>query len=463
MKKKKKVYCCNGCGFEAVQWLGKCPQCGLWNTFEELDGGEQKRLNVRKRTAHAVGKKDIKPLNEVVIPEKNRLSLGNEELNRIIGGGVPFEATVLLAGEPGIGKSTLLLQMCATVAKEYARKVVYVSAEESLQQIKIRSERLGISGDNVYVVAESELDVITTYIHEAEPILVIVDSVQAVHEATIPSPAGTLSQVRECASQLCRLAKERGFALFLIGHVTKDGTLAGPKSLEHLVDTVINFEGDRYQQLRLIRTIKNRYGATGDVGIFEMTEKGLREVTNPSSIFLPTSDELTPGRVTAAILEGRRPFLIEIQALTNKTPFSNPLRRAVGVEQNQISLLLAVLERSLKMTFVGCDVFVKVVGGLKLQDASCDLPLCLAIISSFTGIAIPAGSVVVGEVGLGGEIRKVHNIETRIKEAARLGFCTILIPKNNTTHSIKGIGVKEVSHITEVYNLFFKESEAQCT
>jgi len=458
MAKRKSSYCCTNCGHESIQWLGKCPQCGLWNTFEEIIISEARTSLGRRRSRVISERKKVSPLSNVTIPEQSRFSLGGDEFDRVLGEGVFPETTILLAGEPGIGKSTLLLQVCSSVAQTYGKKVVYISAEESLHQVRERSQRLGIQGDNIYVIAEYDLECIAQYINDIQPSLVVIDSIQAVCEPSVASPPGTLSQVRESALRLCQLAKEKGFILFLIGHVTKDGMLAGPKSLEHLVDTVVYFEGDRYQSLRIVRTIKNRFGSTGEVGIFEMTKEGLTEVKNPSSIFLTEMEEITPGRVTTSVMEGRRPFLVEVQALTNETPFNNPLRRALGIELNKISLLLAVIERTLRLNLYRYDVFVKAVGGLRLVETASDIAIALAIISSFKMVSIPPNVVIVGELGLGGEVRKVQLLEARIKETARLGFKKIIIPKNNFTgKKVEGVTIKEVGHLKEIYSLFFKQ------
>jgi len=463
MVKKKSSYCCTECGYESVQWLGKCPQCGLWNTFEEIFISEGRASSGRTNVLNVSDKKKIIPLNKVAAKKQERISVGSEELNRVLGGGVLPETTILFAGEPGIGKSTLLLEVCSAVAKNNTKQVLYISAEESLHQVRERSQRLGINGDNIYVISESDLDLISSYINEIKPLIVIIDSVQAIHDASISSPPGTLSQVRESALRLCQLAKEKGFVLFLIGHVTKEGMLAGPKSLEHLVDTVVYFEGDRYQSLRIIRVMKNRFGSTGEVGIFEMTKEGLSEIKNPSSIFLPENEEITPGRVTASVIEGHRPFLVEVQALTNETPFNNPLRRALGIELNKISLLLAVIERTLRLNLYRYDVFVKAVGGLRLQETASDIAIAVAIISSFKMVSISPHTVVIGELGLGGEVRKVRLIEARIREAARLGFKEVIIPKNNVTHkSFDNVSVKEIGHLKEIYAYFFEKVKETC-
>jgi DNA repair protein RadA/Sms len=455
-QKKKTVFFCGECGHDAPQWLGKCPVCEAWNSFKEMtitpEKGARAHASQSAQTASAL----ITPLNQVSRAEALRLSLGSSEFDRVLGGGVFPSTTLLLAGEPGIGKSTLLLQSCNHVASQMGEKVMYVSAEESLDQIKSRSDRLKIDGGNVYCITETNLDKIMDAIDQLSPRLIVLDSIQAVFDPSIESSPGSVTQVREVALRLSAVTKEKGIVLFLIGHVTKDGVVAGPRTLEHMVDVVVYFEGDRYEALRIIRTVKNRYGSTGEVGIFEMTAGGLKEILNPSSIFLPDSDTVSPGRATVALMEGRRPFLVEVQALTNETSFNNPLRRALGVEVNKISLLLAVLERSLGIRFSGYDVFVKVVGGLSIREAACDLALSTAILSSFKNQGISSRTVLIGEIGLGGEIRKVQNLDARIKEAARLGFEKVVIPKNSKKEKkSESIDVIEFAHVRELYQHFF--------
>jgi len=451
--KKKKVFFCDECGYDTVSWLGKCPQCEAWSSFKEMTISPEKG----SRGPRAKGKPlQVVPLNKVSVSDAERFSLGSAEFDRVLGGGLFPRTTVLLAGEPGIGKSTLLLQASAALARVTRSKVIYISAEESLDQIRVRSDRLGIEGGNVYCVAETNLDSIIDSVDSLNPVLVVVDSIQAIFDPSLDSSPGTVTQVREVAMRLSQMAKENGFILLLIGHVTKDGVVAGPRTLEHMVDVVVYFEGDRYQSLRIIRTIKNRYGSTGEVGIFEMTHAGLLEVANPSSIFLPDGDQLNPGCATVAIMEGRRPFLVEVQALTNDTSFNNPLRRALGVESNKISLLIAVIERTLDVSLSGYDIFVKAVGGLSIREAACDLALACTILSSFRNRVIPSKYVLVGELGLGGEIRKVQNIEARIKEAARLGFEKIFIPRNSMKKKNNfGIECVEVAHLRDMDECIF--------
>jgi len=454
--KKKTVFFCDECGYDTAQWLGKCPACESWNSFKEMTITPEKGARKKSATSLKDRKAVVTPLNQVLSTAATRVSLGSAEFDRVLGGGVFPATTVLLAGEPGIGKSTLLLQACSHVAKDTGSKIVYVSAEESLEQIKVRSDRLGIEGGNVYCVTEPNLDKVIDTIEDLKPQMVVLDSIQAVFDPGIESSPGSVTQVREVALRLSQYAKENGIVLFLIGHVTKDGVVAGPRTLEHMVDVVVYFEGDRYESLRVVRTVKNRYGSTGEVGIFEMTGVGLQEVTNPSSIFLPDADTISPGRATVAVMEGRRPFLVEVQALTNETSFNNPLRRALGIEVNKISLLLAVMERSLGISFASYDVFLKAVGGLSIRETACDLAIVCAVLSSFKNQGISSRVVIVGELGLGGEIRKVQNCEARIKEAARLGFEKIIVPKKSKKSTKKqGIDVCEFAHLRELYEHLF--------
>lgn len=456
--KKKKVFFCDECGYDTANWLGKCPQCDAWNSFKEMTITPEKGTSSRRAQQTKEKRAPLTRLDQVVIPENARLSLGSEEFDRVLGGGAYPRTTILLAGEPGIGKSTLLLQAAAACARVPEARLMYVSAEESIDQIRIRSDRLGIDGEHIYCVAEPNLDMLLDGLDDLEPTLVVIDSIQAMYDPALDSSPGSITQVREVAARLSQKAKENGFVLFLIGHVTKDGVLAGPRTLEHLVDVVVYFEGDRYESLRVIRAVKNRYGATGEVGIFEMTQTGLQQVSNPSSIFLPESGQTSPGCATVAIMEGRRPFLVEVQALTSQTAFNNPLRRALGIEANKISLLIAVIERTLGISLAGYDIFLKAVGGFSIREAACDLALCAAILSSFRNTALPVQSVFIGELGLGGEIRKVKNIESRVKEAARLGFDTVYVPKNSLTgKKDRGIRCVHVGSLGEIDGVIFKQ------
>lgn len=458
MAKKKIVYFCDECGFDSPQWLGKCPSCEAWNTFKEMTINPGSRGVSRSRTQskESIQKKSAKPLSSVKVDTGIRLSTGSDEFNRVLGGGLYSATTVLLVGEPGIGKSTLLLQVAGYIANQEKRSVLYVSAEESLTQLRTRAERLNIRGDSILCIAEHDFDGIADVLQKEKPQLIIVDSVQAIADSAIPSSPGTVTQVREITGRLSSYVKQNECILLLIGHVTKDGTLAGPRTLEHMVDVVVYFEGDRYQQLRMVRTIKNRYGSTGEVGLFEMSREGLVDIVNPSDIFLSGQDEITPGRVTVPVMEGERSFVVEVQALTNKSSYNNPLRRSLGVESNKASLLIAVIERSLGITLGAYDVFLKAVGGLRLTDAATDLALVCAIISSYYNVIVPNKHVIIGEVGLSGEIRKVHAIEERVKAADRLGFSDIIIPKNSSTRCETKANIMRVSHVREIFDLYFK-------
>jgi len=450
-KKKEIAYVCDSCGYDSVNWQGKCPGCGEWNSFREI------KLDARPGGARAADRMPnhsdesrVQRLDEIVLDEKARISLGSAEIDRVMGGGVFPHTTVLLAGEPGIGKSTMLLHVAAHIATEFNKKTVYIAAEESAEQIKARADRLGIDSEHIFILAEQNMDTILSALARIKPVCVIVDSIQAVFSPSIPSVPGTVTQVRDSALLISQSAKEHGFVAFFVGHVTKEGVLAGPRTLEHLVDVVMYFEGDRYQPVRMIRSVKNRYGATGEIGMFEMTAAGLAEITNPSKLFLPDDEEVCSGRVITSVIEGKRPFFVEVQALTNETSFNNPIRRAVGVEVNKVSLLLAVVERALGISLVRHDVFVKVVGGMSVKEPSVDLAIALAVLSSFKDLPVSPRMVVMGELGLGGEVRKVPHAEYRIKEAERLGFERLIVPKRTKLTEVKKIKVSEIGHVREL-------------
>lgn len=458
--KKKYEYICSECGYQAYQWLGKCPDCGQWNTLEERLKAGSKKSTGSGAMAGSAQTVQLQKLNDIVPLNGARILTGYQEFDRVLGGGLYMGSTVLLAGEPGIGKSTLLLRAGIALA-EHVREtdgtVVYVSAEESQEHIKARADRLGVAADNFFIIAATDLNSVVDALEKCKPAVLIVDSVQALYNADFDAPPGTVTQVRECAGRLCHFARVYGCAVLLVGHVTKEGMLAGPKALEHLVDTVVYFEGDRYDDVRLLRAVKNRHGAIGEIGLFEMKEQGLVEVENPSRFFLAQDVEELPGRATVALIEGRRPFLVEIQALVNSTFFNNPLRRAVGVEVNKVSLLIAVLEKCLALNFSKYDLFVKSTGGSNVKDPAADCALVVAILSSLENKTIPNDVIFIGEIGLGGEIRKTKFLAARIKEAERLGFKTVYVPKGNTKGIEKGsISVVEVSNVAQLYSCLFK-------
>ncbi len=422
MSKTRIKYICSACGYESLKWLGKCPGCESWNTFtEEL-------IETSKRKASPVkGKVSITQINQITAEEAERLSSGIVEFDRVLGGGFMPGSVVLLGGDPGIGKSTLAMQAAAKVKN----KVLYVSGEESEKQLKLRASRLKISSNEFYVLAETDLNIILTAIINNNPSLVVIDSIQTVYRSEFDNSAGTITQIRECTSLLMEEAKKRHFAVLIIGHVTKEGTIAGPKILEHIVDTVIQFEGDSHHSFRILRAQKNRFGSTNEIGIFEMCEDGLKEVKNPSELFLSGGDKKISGSVVTSTIEGTRPILLEVQALVTPSNYGNPQRVATGFDYRRLSILLAVLEKRGGFRLSAANVFLNMAGGVKIFEPSVDLAVCCSIASSLTDKIIDNKIVVIGEVGLGGEIRSVSHIEKRIQEAEKLGFEKALIPHNN--------------------------------
>ena len=444
--KTKTVYFCSNCGHESAKWMGKCPNCGEWNSFVEEKvsvgkGGRTSRGALAPTTARPVR------LTEIETGGETRIHMPSEELNRVLGGGLVVGSLTLLGGEPGIGKSTLLLQNILSIRN---RRILYVSGEESAAQLKLRAERLGKVSDNTYILCETALDRIFTHIENLEPELLVVDSIQTIASQEIESAAGSVSQVRECAASLLRYAKESGVPVILVGHINKDGAIAGPKVLEHIVDTVIQFEGDRQYLYRILRAIKNRFGSTSEIGIYEMVERGLREVKNPSEMLLSEHIEGDmSGRAIGVTTEGVRPFLVEVQALVSSAAYGTPQRSVTGFDQRRLNMLLAVLEKRARFNLAQKDVFLNIAGGLKIQDPSLDAAVAVAVMSSNFDITIPSGTCFIGEVGLSGEIRSVTRLEQRVAEAAKLGFNTIYIPKGN----LKGVKKLPEANIIEVGNI----------
>jgi DNA repair protein RadA/Sms len=425
LKKPKTTFICQKCGASSPKWLGRCAECGEWSSvIEEIIAPS----NTTSR--QSLGQEPPVTVNQVKALTTSRLTSNIKEFDRILGGGMVIGSSVLIGGDPGIGKSTILLQVCNQLASKGV-KTLYVSAEESVYQTKIRSERLNINSDNLWLVSETNISIIGSYIEEHKPDLVVVDSIQMVYKPEIPTSPGTLTQVRESAMDLVYLCKRRGVCLFLVGHITKEGSLAGPKSLEHLVDTVLYFEGDRFQSFRILRAVKNRFGSTNEIGVFEMKEDGLAEVSNPSELFISQSQPGIAGTLIVSTLIGTRPFLVEVQALTSRANYVAPARRVSGVDFNRTVMILAVLERRLGLTLGSQDVYVNVVGGVKIDEPAADLGIALAVFSSYKNKPLPKGLVFIGEIGLTGEIRSVNQIETRIQEASRLGFNKIVIPQGN--------------------------------
>ncbi|WP_288480831.1 DNA repair protein RadA [uncultured Clostridium sp.] len=455
MAKIKSIFTCQKCGYESPKWLGKCPDCNEWNTFVE-EVKDEKTI-VKNQIAKSITIDNMpKSIKDIKSGERERLDTGLNELNRVLGGGLVKGSLTLIAGDPGIGKSTLLLQTANNISNKYG-KVLYVSGEESEEQIKIRGDRLGVKCNELYIVSETNLDKIEVYIDEIEPKFVIIDSIQTIYKETVTSAPGSVSQVKECSNQLMRIGKKKNVPLFIVAHVTKQGELAGPRVLEHMVDTVLHFSGERTEEFRILRTMKNRFGTTSEIGVFEMRQEGLTEVYDPSSIFLEDTNFNQEGSVVIGVMEGSRPILVEIQALVTETKAVMPRRTAVGIDNQRLSLILAVLEKKLKVPFYNCDVYVNVVGGLNIDGTTADLGLSIALISSLKnqGINLPK-VLVVGEVGLTGEIRPITSAERLVNEAEKMGFENIIIPWRNKDKLMgKKANIIGVNNIREAIKKIF--------
>ena len=435
MSKDKIAYVCSNCGQESAKWIGKCPSCGQWNTFKEIRIANDTGSMAAKNAAHAVRSSITnknKPLflHEISAKDEPRIDMHDDELNRVLGGGLVPGSIVLLGGEPGIGKSTLTLQ---TILHMNERRILYVSGEESAHQIKMRAERIG-GNSEVMILCETSLESIFDNIKEVKPELVVIDSIQTISTSDVESSPGSITQVRECAAALLRFAKTSGIPVILIGHINKEGTLAGPKILEHIVDTVIQFEGDQHYMYRILRSIKNRFGSTSELGIYEMQQNGLRQVSNPSELLLSQEHEGLSGVAISSAIEGVRPFLVETQALVSSAAYGTPQRSATGFDQRRLNMLLAVLEKRVGFKLMQKDVFINIAGGLRVTDLAMDLSVIAAVLSSNVDTAIEAGWCMAGEVGLSGEVRPVNRIEQRIAEAEKLGFAHMIIP----AHNLKG-------------------------
>lgn len=446
MAKAKTLFVCQECGYESTKWLGKCPACNQWNTFVEEF---QTPKHALKTSLYA----NPQLLTDINVSQEERYKTGIEELDRVLGGGIVQGSLVLIGGDPGIGKSTLLLQVCRTIDHRY--KILYVSGEESVKQIKMRADRLGINSNNIYIISETDLDIITSVIENLKPDFVIVDSIQTVYRNDIASAPGSVSQVREATAKLMNIAKTLNIAILIISHVTKEGAIAGPRVLEHMVDTVLYFEGERHLSFRILRTVKNRFGSTNEIGIFEMKDTGLAEVTNPSTLFLSGRPENIPGSVIIAIMEGTRPMLVEVQALVTQSSFGMPRRMATGIDYNRVMMLMAVLEKRVGMYLQNYDSYVNVIGGIRILETAADLGVVLAIASSFRNLPVDSQTVILGEVGLAGEVRSISHLEKRIIEAQKLGFKTCIVPKANTKglKKIKDINVIGINSVEEALEL----------
>ncbi|MGL5244881.1 MAG: DNA repair protein RadA, partial [Sarcina sp.] len=429
MAKIKTLFSCQNCGYESPKWLGKCPGCNSWNTMiEEIkDMKQNNNINFKKN----IDINNLKKIINIKSGEKERYNTGIDELNRVLGGGLVRGSLTLISGDPGIGKSTLLLQTANNISCKYG-KVLYISGEESEEQIKIRGDRLGIKADELYIVSETNLDLIEAYILELKPTFVIIDSIQTIYRDTVSSAPGSVSQVKECSNVVMRIAKGNNIPLFIVAHVTKQGDLAGPRVLEHMVDTVLSFEGERTEEFRILRTMKNRFGTTSEIGVFEMRQEGLMQVYDPSKLFLEDTSFNQEGSVVVGIMEGTRPILVEIQSLASETKAIMPRRTAVGVDNSRLSLILAVLEKKLRVPFYNNDVYVNVVGGLEIDGTNADLGIGISLISSIRGKVIALEKVIiVGEVGLTGEIRPIANCDRIINEAEKMGFINAIVPYRN--------------------------------
>lgn len=422
-KGKNNVFFCQECGYESSKWVGQCPACKAWNTMVEEVIDKKSSVTHRQITEVQVAK-----LNDVQSSSEKRMDTHIEELNRVLGGGIVPGSLVLVGGDPGIGKSTLLLQTCKSLSDQKIA-VLYISGEESLQQIKMRADRIGIFSDEMTLLCETNLDLIQGVIEERKPQVVVIDSIQTMFRENVNSAPGSVSQVREATSVLMRLAKEQGIAIFVVGHVTKEGTVAGPRVLEHMVDTVLYFEGDRYASYRILRAVKNRFGSTNEIGVFEMCQSGLREVPNPSEYMLDGKPKNASGSIVVCTMEGTRPLLVEIQALVCHSAFGMPRRTAAGVDYNRVNLLMAVLEKNVGVRLADQDAYINIAGGMKVSEPATDLGLVLAIISSFRNRPIAEDTICFGEVGLSGEVRSVNMVEQRIAEAHKLGFKQCILPK----------------------------------
>ncbi|MBK6327348.1 MAG: DNA repair protein RadA [Chloroflexi bacterium] len=428
MAKKQSQYVCNSCGRITPVFMGKCPKCGQFGTMEEEMLVSEGTAVAKNRRAHTYTQDQPQRLADITSDGVERLPLAITEFSRVLGGGLVPGSLVLLGGEPGIGKSTLLLDVAALVANQHGL-ALYVSGEESARQIKMRADRMDIRADDLFLVTETNLSVILTHVEKLKPAMLIVDSIQTTYDDALTSTAGSVSQVRECASRFQELAKLNGVTVFLVGHVTKEGAIAGPRVLEHIVDTVLYLEGDPFHRYRLLRSVKNRFGATSEVGVFEMAERGMVEVTNPSEAFLAERQVNAPGSAIAVTIEGTRPLLVEVQALASSTTFSNPRRTANGVDYNRLLLLTAVLTRRVNVPLYDKDVFLNVIGGLQIDEPAADLAIAIALTSSVKDRPIHADMAFVGEVGLSGELRAVSQLEVRLREAAKLGFKRCVVPR----------------------------------
>ena len=451
-KGKTSIFFCQSCGYESSKWMGQCPGCKEWNTFVEEVVDKKSAGTLSKQKANA-GEAKVLPLSQIEMTYDKRVSTGMKELDRVLGGGIVQGSMVLVGGDPGIGKSTLLLQVCKNLSEQKI-KVLYISGEESLQQIKIRAERIGTFGDSLKLFCETNLDTIKAVIDREKPQIVVIDSIQTMFNEEVSSAPGSVSQVRESTGVLMQIAKGMGISIFIVGHVTKEGVVAGPRVLEHMVDTVLYFEGDRHAAYRILRGVKNRFGSTNEIGVFEMRQSGLEEVENPSEYMLSGKPEGASGSVVACSMEGTRPMLLEVQALVCHSNFGIPRRTAAGTDFNRVNLLMAVLEKRLGLKLGDCDAYVNIAGGIKMNEPAIDLGIVLALISSYKDKPIDEKTICFGEVGLSGEVRAVNMAEQRVLEAKKLGFEVCILPEvcKKSMTNIKGIRLIGVSTILDALN-----------
>ncbi len=449
-KGKKTVYFCQNCGYEAGKWLGQCPACKEWNTFVEEKVTVSKSAGVREYR-----ERSVVPLSQVKTEAEERLCTQMEELDRVLGGGIVPGSLILVGGDPGIGKSTLLLQVCQNLTRE-KRQVLYISGEESLRQIKLRAQRMGEFTDNLLLLCETNLELIKGVIEREKPEVVVIDSIQTMYSEEVGSAPGSVSQVREATNMLMQLAKGLNITIFIVGHVTKEGTVAGPRVLEHMVDTVLYFEGDRHASYRILRGVKNRFGSTNEIGVFEMRQNGLTEVKNPSEFMLNGRLEDSSGSVVACSMEGTRPILLEIQALVCESNFGMPRRTAAGTDYNRVNLLMAVLEKRIGYRLSNYDAYVNIAGGIKINEPALDLGIVMAIVSSYKNRPVEEGTIIFGEVGLNGEVRAVSMPEQRVSEAKKLGFAKCIMPAVSveSVKNVQGIQIVGVKNLNEAIQLF---------
>ncbi|MFO7557600.1 MAG: DNA repair protein RadA [Desulfobacterales bacterium] len=453
-KKPKTVFTCQSCGYQTPKWMGKCPDCNSWQSFaeESLKTGSAQSSRIRNISNSS----EPVPIDSIELLTEHRLLTGIKEFDRVLGGGLVSGSLVLIGGDPGIGKSTLMLQVLYGLASK-GKKVLYVSGEESIKQIKIRSERLSTVSGDLLVVSEIDLEAIISMVGTVFPDVLVIDSIQTMFNGDLTSAPGSVSQVRESTMQLMILSKKTGIPTFLVGHVTKDGAIAGPRIMEHMVDTVLYFEGDRNHVFRILRAVKNRFGSTNEIGVFEMKEKGLDEVSNPSAVFLSERPENTPGSIVTASMEGTRPILVEIQGLVSSSSLGTPRRTILGLDHNRVSLLVAVMEKKVGFQLMGHDIFMNVAGGVKVDEPAVDMGIISAVASSFLDRPITSGTVVLGEVGLTGEVRAISHVEIRVSEIKKMGFTRCLVPESNLKRmtDVKGIEIIGIADVAGAMEILF--------